>query len=89
VFFIWDPDKAAANLRKHRVAFEEAVTVFADPLALFMADWNYPDRALLIGESAKRRILLVVFIEICDQQVRIISARRATVHERKRYEEDM
>ena len=85
--FAWDPNKAKFNVRKHGIAFEEAVTVFSDPLALILTDANYSDRAILIGESGKLRILLVVFIEIEDQDIRIISARRATVHERKQYEE--
>jgi uncharacterized DUF497 family protein len=61
--------------------------VFADPLALITEDPAHPVRALIVGESAKWRILLVVFAEIVDQDVRIISARRATPHERRRYEE--
>ena len=87
MLFAWDPNKATANFRKHRLTFDEAVTVFSDPLALMITDDNHPERAILIGESIKRRILLVVFIEIADQHVRIISARRATAHERGRYEE--
>jgi uncharacterized protein len=85
--FVWDSNKAITNLRKHRITFEEAVTVFSDPLALMVTDDVHGDRVILIGESIKRRVLLVVFIEIDDQDVRIISARRATTHERKRYEE--
>ena len=87
MLFAWDPDKAIVNFRKHRIAFEEAVTVFSDPLALFIADYGHSDRAILVGESIKPRILVVVFIEIAGQQIRIISARRATAHERRRYEE--
>ena len=87
MFFAWDPDKAIANFRKHRVTFDEAVTVFADPSALIAIDDSHWDRAILIGESGERRILLVVFIEIDGRDIRIISARRATAHERKRYEE--
>jgi uncharacterized protein len=87
MLFTWDPNKAIANLRKHRITFEEAVMVFLDPLALIITDYNHSDRAILIGESIKRRILLVVFIEITSQDIRIISARRATAHERKQYEE--
>ena len=85
--FAWDPNKAKVNVRKHGIAFEEAITVFSDPLALILTDDNYSDRAILIGESGKLRIFLVVFIEIEDQDIRIISARRATAHERKQYEE--
>jgi uncharacterized protein len=83
----WDPNKAIVNFRKHRIAFEEAVTIFSDPLALYITDDSHSDRAILIGESIKRRLLLAVFIDKADQEIRIISARRATAHERKRYEE--
>ncbi len=85
--FSWDPRKANANFRKHRIAFAEAVTVFADPLALIIEDPAHAARALIVGESTEQRILLVVFVEIVDREVRIISARRATPHERRRYEE--
>jgi uncharacterized DUF497 family protein len=85
--FTWDPSKAIANLRKHCIAFEEAITVFLDPLALIVTDDMHSDRAILIGESIKHRVLLVVFIEINGPNIRIISARRATAHERKQYEE--
>ncbi len=87
MLFAWDPNKASVNLRKHRISFEEAVTTFLDPLALFVTDYSHSGRAILIGESIKSRMLLVVFIEISDREVRIISARRATAHERKQYEE--
>ena len=85
--FIWDSRKASANVRKHGVTVEEAATVFADALALIAEDALDPARALIIGESAGRRILVTVFVEIQARQIRIISARRATSHERRRYEE--
>ena len=84
--FIWDPKKAASNLRKHGVSFLEAVTEFADP-ALVVADALYRDRAVLIGQSEKQELLVTVFVELNEDWVRIISARRATSHERKQYEE--
>ena len=87
MLFTWDPNKAIVNFRKHRIAFEEAVTVFSDPLALYITDDSHNDRAILIGESIKSQLLLVVFIDKADHEIRIISARRATAHERKRYEE--
>jgi uncharacterized DUF497 family protein len=87
VQFSWDSRKASANLSKHRVAFAEAVTVFVDPLALIVEDPVHAERAWIVGESVKQRVLLVVFVEIVDRRVRIISARRATAHERRRYEE--
>lgn len=87
VLFVWDPRKAAGNARKHHVTFDEAVTVFADPLALIRDDIRHPERALIIGLSLARRTLLVVFVEVGDDCTRLISARRATSHERMRYEE--
>ena len=73
--FAWDPRKAALNLRKHGVTFEEATTVFADPLALIVEDVVLSDRAVIIGESASRHILVAVFIEIAEDDARIVSAR--------------
>lgn len=87
VRFTWDPPKAAANTRTHGVSFEEAATVFADPLALAVEDAVDPGRTLLIGLSDRLRVLLTVYIDIDDDTVRIISARRATSHERRHYEE--
>jgi uncharacterized protein len=87
VRFTWDPKKAASNQKKHGVSFVEAVSVFADPLAAMLDDALDPERAILAGQSEKRRVLLVVFIEQSEDLIRIISARRATSHERKRYEE--
>jgi uncharacterized DUF497 family protein len=84
--FTWDGNKAVANLHKHRVAFEEAVTVFADPLAILVADTTHADRTLIIGESVAARVLVTVFLEVHEDEVRIISARRATKNERRRYE---
>jgi uncharacterized DUF497 family protein len=69
------------------VAFNEAATVFADPLALAIEDAVDPGRTLLLGLSMRARILVVVHVEIDDATVRIVSARRATSHERRRYEE--
>jgi uncharacterized DUF497 family protein len=87
VRFAWDPKKAASNLEKHRVSFEEAASVFADPLAAMLEDALDPERAILVGQSEKHRVLLVVFVEQTEDMIRIISARRATSHERKHYEE--
>ena len=61
--------------------------MFADPLAPVVTDATHPERALVIGESALRRILVTVFVEHGDAEIRIISARRATSHERRCYEE--
>jgi uncharacterized DUF497 family protein len=85
--FTWDPKKAESNLRKHGVSFLEAVTVFADPLALVIEDAQYGNRAVLVGQSERLRLLVTVFVELNEDWIRIISARRATSHERRRYEE--
>jgi uncharacterized DUF497 family protein len=87
VRFTWDPRKASSNIRKHGVAFEEAASVFADPLALSVEDALDPRRMLLIGVSMRMRILVAVYAEVDEDTIRIISARRATSHERKHYEE--
>lgn len=84
---VWDPRKASLNTQKHGVTFEEAATVFSDPLALIIEDESHPENARILGESAASRILLVVFVERRRDVMRLISARRATRHERRRYEE--
>ena len=88
--FEWDPAKAAANKKKHRILFEEALTAFADPLALLMPDPDHSiqeERFLLLGLSARRRLLVVAFAER-PPRTRVITARPATRHERKLYEEE-
>ncbi len=85
--FVWDERKASSNARKHRVTFKEAATVFADPLAIIIEDLGHPENGQIIGESQGSRTLLVVFVERDEDAVRLISARRATRHERRRYEE--
>jgi hypothetical protein len=87
--FSWDPDKAAGNLQKHGVAFEEASTVFGDPLAATMGDPGHSDeehRFVTIGQSLPGRILVVVHSDDGDR-MRIISARKATGRERRAYEQ--
>ena len=84
---VWDERKADLNARKHGVTFEEAATVFSDPLALILEDESQAENTRIIGESAASRILLVVFVERGRYVLRLISARRATRHERRRYEE--
>ncbi len=87
--FEWDPRKAASNLRKHGVAFQEAATVFQDILALTGDDPDHSvdeDRMVTFGLSSRRR-LLVVSHTVRRSRLRIISARPATPAERKIYEE--
>jgi uncharacterized protein len=85
--FEWDPHKAATNVRKHGVTFEEAVTVFADPLAVAYQDETHGERTQLLGRSSRMRVIMVVHVEVEDEVIRLISARLATPHERRRYEE--
>ena len=88
--FEWDPVKAETNVRKHAVTFDEASTVFGDPLNLLMADPDHSrdeQRYLLLGMSNRRRLLAVAFAER-PPQTRLISVRRATRQERRRYEEE-
>ena len=84
---VWDGRKAEQNARKHGVTFEEAASVFSDPLALVIEDEGHPENARIVGESVASRILLVVFVEGGRDVLRVISARRATRQERRRYEE--
>lgn len=86
--FEWDRSKAESNLRKHRVSFDEAVTVFYDPLAATFSDPIHSqdeDRFLTVGYSAQGRLLVICHAER-GSAVRLISARRATPRERKRHE---
>jgi uncharacterized DUF497 family protein len=89
ISFHWHGEKAKANLTKHGVSFQEAATVFADPLAAIFPDEKHSIneiRELIIGHSSKKRLLIVSFTER-RTAIRIISARRATRKERKDYEE--
>jgi uncharacterized DUF497 family protein len=89
--FEWDPNKAEANLYKHEISFEEAMTVFADPLARIFPDEEHSVdelREIIIGHSVGHQLILVNFTSI-DDRVRIFSARKATRRERKDYEENV
>ncbi|NWG04367.1 MAG: BrnT family toxin [Syntrophaceae bacterium] len=86
--FEWDPEKARRNLKKHGVAFDEAVTAFYDPLSATFDDPDHSDeeqRYITIGFSSQGRLLVVGHTER-GEIARIISARRATAHERKKHE---
>jgi uncharacterized DUF497 family protein len=88
VRFEWHRAKAEENVRQHGVSFDEAVTVFYEPLsATFNDEEHSADEARLItvGYSARRRLLVVAHTEH-GASVRIVSARRATARERKRHE---
>jgi uncharacterized protein len=88
VRFEWNASKAAANLKKHGVSFDEAKTAFDDKLGAYYPDSLYPDRFLLVGLSRVHRLLYVVHAEVGADAIRIISARKATKHEKARYEND-
>ena len=86
--FEWHRPKAEENLRKHDVSFDEAVTVFYDPLSATFEDEEHSVdevRSITVGHSARGRLLVVAHTERATN-VRIISARRATAAERKRHE---
>ena len=86
--FEWDPEKAASNLKKHGVSFEEAATVFRDQLSLTFYDPDHSvdeDRYITIGTSTDGRLIIVSHTDR-DDHIRIISARNATRRERKMYE---
>ena len=85
----WDPVKARTNRRKHGITFEEAATVFNDPLSSTILDPSYSEieeRFVIIGQSIQGRLLVVVHTDR-DDNIRIISTRVANTHERKTYEE--
>jgi uncharacterized DUF497 family protein len=89
VNFEWDPDKARQNRRKHRVSFEEAATVFGDPLAVTYPDPDHSaseQRFITIGMSGAGRVLIVAHLDR-NGNIRIISARKTTQREREHYEE--
>ena len=86
--FQWNPDKASSNAKKHGVSFEEAVTVFGDPLAVTISDPDHSIgefRFLTPGQSRLQRLLVVSHTER-EGEVRLISARLATRQEKRNYE---
>ena len=83
----WDADKAATNLRKHGVDFADAETALRDEMALTRPDEDAEaERFVTLGADALGRLLVVVY-EWRDEDVRLISARRATRAERRQYED--
>lgn len=88
--FEWDHEKAESNLRKHRVSFEEAATVFSDPHSLTITDTDHSigeERLIDLGCSDRGRLLPVVYTER-GHTIRMITSRRATRKERRYYEEE-
>ncbi|HXV78674.1 MAG TPA: BrnT family toxin [Candidatus Binatia bacterium] len=88
--FEWDPKKAAKNLRKHKVSFNEAATVFGDSLSATVPDPDHSlaeDRYITVGMSSRGRLVMVAHTEH-GERIRINSARGLTRAERKAYEEE-
>lgn len=86
--FSWDPEKERRNQRRHSTTFQEATTVFGDPLAVTVGDLDHSvgeARFITVGQASSGQLLVVCHIEQ-GNIIRIISARRATAHERKDYE---
>lgn len=90
LLFEWDPEKASLNKKTHGITFDEASTAFKDTLSLTIYDPLHSEdevRFVLIGNSHKNRLLVVVHTER-DDRIRIISARKAKKKERQHYEEN-
>jgi uncharacterized protein len=89
--FEWDEEKARSNIAKHNISFDEATSVFDDPLFLTFADPEHSiqeQRFVIMGESARGRLLVVSYTERIGT-TRLISARPVTRKERKAYESDI
>jgi uncharacterized protein len=89
VIYEWDPGKARENLKKHKVSFDEAASVFTDPLALTFDDPDHSveeQRYITIGTSSKQRIVFLSHADRGEDHVRIISARPATRAEAHAYQ---
>jgi uncharacterized protein len=89
LYIEWDEEKAKTNIEKHGVSFDEAITVFLAPFSITISDPNHSadeQRYISIGSSDKGRVLVVVYTER-RLNTRIISCRKATLSERKQYEE--
>ncbi len=88
--FEWDEAKAEKNIRNHGVSFDEALTVFVEPLSMMKPDAEHSyheERLLIMGASYKQRVIVVSYTER-GEIIRLIRARKATRHERKHYEQD-
>ncbi|MCY7348604.1 MAG: BrnT family toxin [Pyrinomonadaceae bacterium] len=89
--FEWSPKKAETNFKKHSVSFEEAASVFFDPLSLTVPDPRHSDdenRFIITGISDRQRHLVIVHTDRGDK-IRIISARLTTPNERRKYEQEI
>jgi uncharacterized protein len=86
--FAWDPEKATENERKHGVSFDEAASCFEDPRGCYFRNEapSYEDRLILIAMSIRTRLLFVVHAEVGRDDVRIVSARKASQAQRRIYD---
>jgi uncharacterized protein len=85
--FEWDAEKSRTNESKHDVSFMEASRAFTDPYAIDLPDLVHPERLLLLGMTMPERLLCVVYTERTSSgNLRIISARKASSHEKKTYQ---
>ena len=85
---IWDVGKAAANIRNHGIEFSHAATVLDDPMAITIEDTRHGEqRFLTVGSDLLGRILVVVYAYSGEEEIRLISARKATPKERRVYGE--
>lgn len=84
----WNPDKAISNLRKHKIDFADAISIFADDRAVTVEDFRFDEeRYITIGTDVLGRILVAVYTWR-DDEIRLISARKATRSERQQYVEE-
>jgi hypothetical protein len=85
---VWDIGKAAANIRNHGIEFPHAATVLDDPMAITIEDTHHAEqRFVTVGSDLLGRILVVVYAYSGEEEIRLISARKATARERRVYEE--
>ena len=85
---VWDPKKAVANIRSHGIEFSHAGTVLDDPMAITVEDTRHVEQQLItVGSDLLGRILVVVYTYSGEDEIRLISARKATPKERRVYEE--
>ena len=85
---VWDIGKAAANIRNHGIEFSHAATVLDDPMAITIEDTHHGEqRFVTVGSDLLGRILVVVYAYSGEEEIRLISARKATAKERRVYEE--
>ena len=92
LIFEWDKIKSKANLQKHGISFEEAKSVFYNPLSKIFDDEFHSlteKREIIIGYSDQGKLIIVIFTERKQNMIRIISARYATKNEKKDYEENL